>query len=88
MAEQSEKVADIDPRFSSFCVHANENKMRILKLDIFIFFLFVVLEYICYLTNGYDANLWKRNRNEQKIESCFSSAMKEKFQWLTQEINV
>lgn len=30
MAEQSEKVADIDPRFSSLCIHANGNKMRIL----------------------------------------------------------
>lgn len=48
MAEQSEKVADIDPRFSSLlCVHANGNKMRILKLDVFIyFFFFVVLEYM------------------------------------------
>lgn len=41
MAEQSEKVVDIDPRFSSLlCVHANGNKMRILKLDVFIFFFF------------------------------------------------
>lgn len=30
MAEQSEKVADIDPQFSSLCIHANGNKMRIL----------------------------------------------------------
>lgn len=29
----------------------------------------------------YDANLWKRNREAQKVESCFSSGGKEKFQW-------